>query len=74
MFESVFLIMYLLLLLLLLYSRDRQERYIKRWVAELADQRVTHEIRSIWVSYLSQVHFYPTQTLKGKKKKQEEMS
>ncbi|KAJ8421692.1 hypothetical protein Cgig2_020683 [Carnegiea gigantea] len=33
----------------------RQERFVKRWVDVLSDPRVTLELRSIWVSYLSQV-------------------
>ena len=33
----------------------RQERFICRVVDALSDPRVTHEIRSIWVSYWSQV-------------------
>ncbi|XP_031482557.1 catalase isozyme 1-like [Nymphaea colorata] len=36
------------------FSADRQERFIQRWVTVLSEPRVTHEIRSIWVSYLSQ--------------------
>lgn len=35
----------------------RQERFIRRWVEALSDPRVTHEIRSIWISYWSQVWF-----------------
>lgn len=34
---------------------DRQERFIKRWIASLSDPRVTHEIRAVWVSYWSKV-------------------
>lgn len=33
----------------------RQERFIKRWIDALSDPRITHEIRSIWISYWSQV-------------------
>ncbi|NBH76539.1 hypothetical protein D3Z29_11860 [Rodentibacter pneumotropicus] len=33
------------------FTPDRQERFIKRWVDALSDPRLTHEIRSIWVSY-----------------------
>ncbi|KAF4388534.1 hypothetical protein CsatB_007972 [Cannabis sativa] len=36
------------------WAPDRQDRFVKRWVDVLADHRVTHEIRSIWISYLSQ--------------------
>ncbi|KAK4853614.1 hypothetical protein QYF36_011623 [Acer negundo] len=36
------------------FSADRQERFICRWVDALSDPRVTHEIRSIWISYWSQ--------------------
>ncbi|XP_066306073.1 catalase isozyme C [Miscanthus floridulus] len=32
----------------------RQERFIKRWVDALSDPRLTHEIRSIWLSNWSQ--------------------
>jgi catalase len=32
----------------------RQERFIARFVQALSDPRLTYEIRSIWVSYLSQ--------------------
>ena len=34
---------------------NRQERFIGRMVKALGDPRLTHEIRSIWLSYLSQV-------------------
>nr|MCL8600381.1 catalase [Proteus mirabilis] len=36
------------------WAPDRQERFINRWVKALTDQRVTHEIKSIWISYWSQ--------------------
>ncbi|KAI8015503.1 Catalase isozyme 1 [Camellia lanceoleosa] len=36
------------------WAPDRQERFICRWVDALSDPRVTHEIRSIWISYWSQ--------------------
>ncbi|KAM7257897.1 hypothetical protein ACFE04_013638 [Oxalis oulophora] len=36
------------------FTPDRQERFIARWVDTLSDPRVTHEIRSIWISYWSQ--------------------
>ncbi|KAM0004245.1 putative catalase [Helianthus debilis subsp. tardiflorus] len=36
------------------FSPDRQERFINRIVGGLSDPRVTHEVRSIWVSYWSQ--------------------
>ncbi|XP_057974419.1 catalase isozyme 2-like [Malania oleifera] len=36
------------------FAPDRQERFIRRWVEVLSDPRVTHEIRSVWISYLSQ--------------------
>lgn len=45
--------------LLILISYFRQERFISRWVEALSDPRVTHEIRSIWVSYWSQVRHFP---------------
>ncbi|EFJ18515.1 hypothetical protein SELMODRAFT_112561, partial [Selaginella moellendorffii] len=32
----------------------RQERFIARVLDALSDPRVTHEIRSIWLSYWSQ--------------------
>ncbi|KAF3591020.1 hypothetical protein DY000_02023887 [Brassica cretica] len=31
-----------------------QERFVKRFVEALAEPRVTHEIRSIWISYWTQ--------------------
>ena len=34
----------------------RQERFIRRWIEALSDPRITHEIRSIWISYWSQVY------------------
>ncbi|KAJ0087050.1 hypothetical protein Patl1_09392 [Pistacia atlantica] len=36
------------------WAPDRQERFICRWVDALSDKRVTHEIRSIWISYWTQ--------------------
>uniref|UniRef100_A0A5B7A7F3 Catalase n=1 Tax=Davidia involucrata TaxID=16924 RepID=A0A5B7A7F3_DAVIN len=36
------------------FAPDRQERFICRWVKALSDPKLTHEIRSIWISYLSQ--------------------
>ncbi|KAI6690657.1 hypothetical protein NL676_027485 [Syzygium grande] len=33
----------------------RQERFICRWIDALSDPRVTHEIRSIWLSYWCQI-------------------
>ena len=38
------------------WAPDRQERFLRRWVEALSDPdpRITHEIRSIWVSYWSQ--------------------
>ncbi|KAL3830512.1 hypothetical protein ACJIZ3_019314 [Penstemon smallii] len=36
------------------WAPDRQERFIRRWIDSLSDPRLTHEIRSIWVSYLTQ--------------------
>ncbi|WP_370465928.1 catalase-related domain-containing protein, partial [Salmonella enterica] len=36
------------------WAPDRQERYINRWLKALSDPRITHEVRSIWVSYWSQ--------------------
>ena len=43
----------------LIYGICRQERFIRRWVDALSDPRVTHEIRSIWISYWSQVSLTP---------------
>ncbi|MCA0772567.1 catalase-related domain-containing protein [Vibrio vulnificus] len=37
-----------------MFAPDRQERFINRWVEALSDPRVTHEIRSIWISYCTQ--------------------
>jgi hypothetical protein len=42
----------------LFISSFRQERYIRRWVDALSDPRCTHEIRSIWISYWSQVSLF----------------
>ncbi|KAJ9542035.1 hypothetical protein OSB04_028541 [Centaurea solstitialis] len=36
------------------WAPDRQERFICRMVKMLSDPRVTHELRSIWISYWSQ--------------------
>jgi catalase len=36
------------------WDHDRQERFIGRMVKALSDPRLTHEIRSIWLSYMSQ--------------------
>ncbi|KAK6160816.1 hypothetical protein DH2020_004197 [Rehmannia glutinosa] len=36
------------------WAPDRQERFIRRWIDALSDPRLTHEIRSIWISYWSQ--------------------
>ncbi|XP_050226759.1 catalase-2 [Mercurialis annua] len=36
------------------FTPDRKERFVRRWVEALTDTRVTHEIRSIWISYWSQ--------------------
>jgi len=36
------------------WDPDRQERFIGRMVKALGDPRLTHEIRSIWLSYMSQ--------------------
>ncbi|MQL05665.1 hypothetical protein EI015_26715, partial [Escherichia coli] len=33
---------------------DRQDRFVSRWVKALSEPRVTHEIRSTWISYLTQ--------------------
>lgn len=38
-------------------KKNRQERFVQRWVEALSDPRVTHELRSIWVSYWAQVLF-----------------
>ncbi|MFQ6639415.1 hypothetical protein Gotur_016184, partial [Gossypium turneri] len=40
------------------WAPDRQERFINRWVDALSDPRVTHEIRSIWITYWSQVECF----------------
>lgn len=32
----------------------RQDRFVGRFVKALSDPRVTHEIRSVWISYWSQ--------------------
>ena len=45
---------------LLFSDFSRQERFVRRWVDALSDPRVTHEIRSIWISYWSQVSFSHT--------------
>ncbi|KAK1400320.1 Catalase [Heracleum sosnowskyi] len=37
------------------FSPDRQDRFVSVVVEFLSDPRVTHEIRSIWISYWSQV-------------------
>jgi catalase len=34
---------------------SRQERFVKMWTEALQDPRVTPEVRSIWLSYWSQV-------------------
>ncbi|KAI4388510.1 hypothetical protein MLD38_000831 [Melastoma candidum] len=36
------------------WDSDRQERFVRCWVDVLSDPRVTHEMRSIWISYWSQ--------------------
>ncbi|KAL8135767.1 catalase-like [Apium graveolens] len=36
------------------FAPDRQERFLCRIVDGLSDPRITHEIRSIWISYWSQ--------------------
>ncbi|XP_009149539.1 catalase-3 isoform X1 [Brassica rapa] len=36
------------------WAPDRQDRFVKRWVEILSEPRLTHEIRSIWISYWSQ--------------------
>eukprot|EP00850_Spirogloea_muscicola_P013078 SM000087S23360 [mRNA] locus=s87:209533:213343:- [translate_table: standard] len=36
------------------WPADRQERFVKRFAEALADPRVTHEIRSVWLSYWAQ--------------------
>lgn len=41
----------------LCHNLFRQDRFLRRWVDALSDPRVTHEIRSIWISYWSQVRF-----------------
>ncbi|CDY52649.1 BnaAnng11640D [Brassica napus] len=36
------------------FTPERLERFIGRWIDALSDPRITHEIRSIWISYWSQ--------------------
>ncbi|CAN6925044.1 unnamed protein product [Brassica oleracea] len=36
------------------FTPERQERFIGRWIDALSDPPITHEIRSIWISYWSQ--------------------
>ncbi|KAJ4702284.1 Catalase [Melia azedarach] len=36
------------------WAPDRQERFITRWLKALSDPRITHEVRSIWISYWTQ--------------------
>lgn len=36
------------------FDPARQDRFIKRIAEMLSDPRVTHEVRSIWISYLTQ--------------------
>ncbi|KAG9443102.1 hypothetical protein H6P81_018956 [Aristolochia fimbriata] len=36
------------------FSPDRQERFVTRIVEGLSDPRLTHELRSIWISYWTQ--------------------
>lgn len=36
------------------WAPDRQERFIKLWIEALSDPKLTQEVRSIWISYLSQ--------------------
>jgi len=36
----------------------RQERFINRWIKALSEPRVTHEHRSIWISYWTQVSYH----------------
>ena len=36
------------------WEPDRQERFINRWIKALTDPRVTHEHRTIWISYWTQ--------------------
>ncbi|TLO73447.1 catalase, partial [Acinetobacter baumannii] len=36
------------------WAPDRQERFIIRMVKMLSDPRVTHELRSVWISYWTQ--------------------
>ncbi|OVA19570.1 Catalase immune-responsive domain [Macleaya cordata] len=45
------------------FSPERQERFICRWIDALSDPRVTHEIRSIWISYWSQADKFLVQKL-----------
>ncbi|GBG70016.1 hypothetical protein CBR_g4843 [Chara braunii] len=36
------------------WAPERQERFVNRMASALSDPRVTHEIRGVWISYLSQ--------------------
>nr|VDD09194.1 unnamed protein product [Brassica oleracea] len=36
------------------FTPERQERFIGRWIDVLSDPPITHEIRSMWISYWSQ--------------------
>lgn len=36
------------------WTPDRQDRFVNQWLTALSDNRVTHEVRNIWISYWSQ--------------------
>ncbi|CAN7090328.1 unnamed protein product [Brassica rapa subsp. narinosa] len=38
------------------FTSERQERFIGRWIDALSDPPITHDIRSIWISYWSQAN------------------
>ncbi|KAL0690377.1 hypothetical protein Bca4012_090055 [Brassica carinata] len=46
------------------FTPERQERFIGRWIDALSDPPITHEIRSIWISYWSQPSECETRYLK----------
>lgn len=57
--EFFFFVFLFLFTFKLIYEfSSRKERFIQRWVEALSDPRVTHEIRSIWISYWAQVSLW----------------
>lgn len=36
------------------WAPDRQERFVRRWAESLGHPKVSHELRSIWITYLTQ--------------------